>query len=107
MKPKEKSRIYLGGMILVALGILILLNSTGTYVFSKSWPILLIVISASVLLQNWKEMSGWFIGVVGLILLIEENWLKNISEITKFGMPLILVAIGLFFMLRGLTKGRR
>ncbi|MFB3926701.1 MAG: hypothetical protein ACE14T_11670 [Syntrophales bacterium] len=104
MQSKEKTRIFVGGSILVTLGVLILLNSTGIYGFNKSWPILLIVISIGTLFQNYRDAVGWFIGVVGIIFLVIRNWYVNIGELATYGLPMLLIAVGILVVLRSFKK---
>jgi len=63
MGTKEKMKVLTGGVILIALGILIFLNSMGYYGFDKSWPIFLIVISICTLVQQVRDIGGWLIGL--------------------------------------------
>ena len=63
MEPKEKRHILTGGMILITLGVLIILNNTTAYRFGMSWPILLIVVAIGTLVQRVKDIGGWIIGV--------------------------------------------
>ena len=43
MQAREKTRILTGGLILITVGVLILLNTHTEYVFSRTWPVFLIV----------------------------------------------------------------
>ncbi len=101
MLLKEKRNIYTGGLILITLGVLILLNNLGEYGFNKSWPILLLVVSAAMLFQSPRDKGGWFIGLVGLMFLVKENWYSQLKEVTDYIVPLILIVIGVFVFLRG------
>ena len=100
MQPKERRRVLTGGLILITLGVLILFNSMGVYGFAKSWPILLLVVALGTLLQNWRDMAGWFIGLVGLIFLIKENWYGKLGEYANYAVPLILILLGAYVLLR-------
>jgi len=104
VEPKDTKRIFTGGAILVTLGVLILLNSSGVYGFNKSWPILLLVISAGTLVQNVRDMIGWFIGAVAVIFLVIRNWYVNIGELATYGLPLLLIAAGVVVLLKSLKK---
>ena len=104
MQAKETRKVLAGGLILITLGVLILLNSMGEYSFSKSWPILLIVIGATTLLQNRKDKTGWFIGAAGLVFLFEKNWFAGYGDITRYGMPVLLIVIGAFILLKAMKK---
>ena len=58
---KDKLNILTGGMILITLGVLIYLSKAEIYSFSKTWPILLIVVGVCTLIQRFKDIGGWFI----------------------------------------------
>lgn len=100
MQSKEKRRILTGGLILITLGILILLNSMGQYGFGHSWPILLLVVALGTLLQSPRDMAGWFIGIVGVVFLVKENWYGRLGEYTNYAVPLILIVLGFYVLLR-------
>jgi predicted membrane protein len=101
-KPR-KSGILTGGMILIALGMLIILHKTGIWVFSQSWPLLLIVIAIGTLLQRIRDLGGWIIGCVGAVFFISENLEVRIYAIASFLLPLLLILVGVNI----LQKNRR
>ncbi len=104
MEQREKRQILTGGVMLIALGILILLNSLDIYGFSKSWPILLIVIAIATLAQNVRDAVGWVVGAVGIVFLVVKNWYANIGELTTYAMPVLLIVIGFYMLLRRRKK---
>ena len=91
-------RVLTGSLILIALGVLILLNNLELYGFTKSWPILLLTVGAGSLLQNWRDKMGWFIVFVGVLFLVKENFYGKLAEFTTFAAPLILILIGVFVL---------
>jgi putative Mn2+ efflux pump MntP len=97
---REKRRVLTGGLILITLGILILLNSMGAYSFAQSWPILLLVVALGTLLQNERDKGGWFIALIGVLFLIKENWYRQLGEYTNYAVPLILIVIGVYVLIR-------
>jgi hypothetical protein len=104
VEQKDKRQILVGGVVLVTLGILILLNGMTKFGFEQSWPILLIVISITTLAQSPKDLVGWFIGVVGLIFLIDSNWSVEIGTLKTYILPPLLILIGLVMLYR---RGRK
>jgi predicted membrane protein len=104
MEPKEKRSILTGGMILIALGILIILSKMNVWGFSRSWPVLLIVIALGTLIQRSKDLGGWIIGCVGLIFLLSENWDVKIYAIATFLLPLLLILAGLNVLVKYFKK---
>jgi hypothetical protein len=106
MEEREKMHVLTGGMILITLGILILLNSLDIYGFSKSWPILLIIIAIGTLIQRAKDIGGWFIAVAGVIFLISQNGWIDMNKIAVYALPLLLIVIGANIMRKNYRKHR-
>jgi hypothetical protein len=104
VEQKDKRQILTGGLMLIALGVLILLNSLEIYEFNKSWPILLIVIAVAALAQNVRDAIGWFIGAVGIMFLVVKNWYVHIGELTKFALPIFLILLGAYMLYRRTRK---
>ncbi len=100
MEAKERTKIVVGGLILITLGVLILMNSLEVYGFGKSWPILLIVIAIGILIQRSRDVGGWFIGIVGFIFLIIKNWYVDVGNIAKYILPLILIVLGILMFFK-------
>ena len=73
MHVREKFDIVTGGLILITLGCLIILNNMGIYGFDKSWPILLLVIAFGMLIQKVKDIGGWLILIIGIIFFLIKN----------------------------------
>jgi hypothetical protein len=96
MKEQRTRRGALtGGMILIGLGVLIFLSKMGIWPFGQSWPVLLIIVAASILIQRPRDVGGWVIGSVGLIFLISESFDVKIYAIAQFLLPLLLILVGI------------
>jgi bacteriorhodopsin len=108
MGTKEKMKVLTGGIILIALGILIFLNTMGYYGFDKSWPIFLIVISMCALVQQVKDIGGWLIGFVGIAFLVIKNVhtddLDKYSTYAIYALPALLVLLGLCIIVNHFRK---
>ena len=104
MEQKEKRHILTGGMILITLGVLIILNNTTEYGFGMSWPFLLIVVALGTLVQSPKDIGGWIIGVVGIIFLLKETWQINIGALAVYLMPLLLILLGIHVIVKQRLK---
>ena len=107
MEPTEKrSRrsILTGGLILIALGILIILSKMDVWRFSQSWPVLLIVIALGTLIQRGKDLGGWIIGCVGLVFLVSENLDLKIYAIATFLLPVLLILAGINVLMKYFKK---
>jgi hypothetical protein len=82
-------------MILITVGILIILNKITAFGFSRSWPILLIVIGIGTLVQRVRDLGGWFLVAAGVIFLLIYNWQMDIQIISTYILPGLLIVIGI------------
>jgi len=98
MQAKEKTKILTGGLILITVGALILLNQHTDYGFSRTWPVFLIVISVSTLMQRYQDIGGWLIGIAGVVFLVMKNWFTAYEKFANYGLPVLLIVLGIFFM---------
>lgn len=106
MKTERGARGFVGAAILITLGILIILNSSDIYGFDKSWPILLIVISATMLAQRSRDMGGWLVGVVGVGFFVMKNFYPEIEDWGKYVFPVLLILLGGYIIFKK-TRGKR
>jgi predicted membrane protein len=101
---RGKRSILTGGMILIALGVLIILSKMNVWGFSQSWPVLLIVIATGTLIQQVKDLGGWIIGCVGLVFLVSENLDVKIYAIATFLLPALLILAGINVLMKYFKK---
>jgi hypothetical protein len=94
VEKREKRHILTGGMILIALGVLIMLHKTAVFGFDKSWPVLLIVIGIGAIAQRGKDLGGWFIAAAGFVLLLMQNRQLDIQMVSTYVLPLLLIGVG-------------
>ncbi len=97
---KDKLNILTGGMILITLGVLIYLSKAEIYSFSKTWPILLIVVGICTLIQRFKDIGGWFVTVVGVMFLITEFYGLQLYQYSQYILPAVLIMLGAFVLLK-------
>lgn len=107
----------LGGLILIAIGVVFLLNQLGIwsvdigYVFKNYWPVILIMFGLKGILIQRRLDYGWggsylwnlIVVVVGLVFLNNNlRWFNQIGfeDIFKFLVPFILIVLGLNMLLR-------
>jgi hypothetical protein len=102
---REKQHILTGGLILITVGILIILNKTTAFGFNKSWPVLLIVIGIGALAQRIRDLGGWFLLAAGVIFLANYNWELDTRILSAYLLPALLIVIGLV-VLRKYFKGK-
>lgn len=98
--PNEKRNILTGGLILITLGVLIFISKSTSYSFGQTWPILLIVIGVSTLIYRIRAIEGWFVATVGVIFLIIEFYGFDLYKYSQYILPVILVLLGIFVLLK-------
>ncbi len=97
---RETRNIITGGLILIALGVLIFVAKTTSYGFGQTWPILLIVIGISTLFQKVTDAGGWFITVIGIIFLFMEIYGLELSKYSQYIFPVVLILLGIYVLLK-------
>ena len=98
MEIREKRGVITDGVVLIALGVLIFLNTANIYIFSESWPLMLIVISVYVLVRSIYNTGGWAIGVVGVIFLVIRNFYPDLDTAASYILPLLLILLGAYML---------
>lgn len=104
MEKRNKRSILTGGMILITIGALIILHKMDVWEFSRSWPLLLIVIAAGTVIQRVKDLGGWIIGCVGLVFFLSENLGMEIWKIVNLLLPLLLILLGVHIIIKHFKK---
>ena len=99
--------VLTGALILIALGVLILLNSARLYGFDESWPVLLIVVAVGLLVQHMENVSGWLVGAVGVFFLALKRFYPGSMEWAKYVVPAIMILTGAFLVYEWFKKRRR
>ena len=111
------NRIFIG-LIVVAVGVIFLLNSMDYIdfsigdLFSTFWPLILIYIGAVQLLTNWRNASGWwggFILVLGCIFLGDRVNIPilsdlSIGDIIRYCIPIFIILVGVRMILKPRSK---
>jgi len=100
MERKEKINVITGGMVLITLGVLVILGNTQIWSFTRSWPVLLIVIAIGTLIQRFKDLGGWIILAVGVVFLLTEVFGMQIYALGKYLMPVLLIVVGANILLK-------
>ena len=106
MGIRGKRGVITDGVILIALGVLIFLNTANVYIFSESWPFMLIVISVYILIRSAYNTGGWAIGVVGVIFLVIRNFYPDFDTVASYILPLLLILLGAYILFANF-KGRQ
>lgn len=100
MKTEGRARGVIGAAILITLGILMILSSSGVYGFDKSWPILFIVISAIMLAQRLKDVGAWIIGAAGVGFFVMKNFYPHVQNWGKYAFPVLLIVLGGYILFK-------
>lgn len=98
--PGEKRNIITGGLILITLGVLIFISKTTHYSFGQTWPVLIIVIGISTIMQRFRDFGGWFITIAGAAFLINELYGFDLSQYSQYLLPAILILLGIFVIFK-------
>jgi hypothetical protein len=109
MEPNGKRagrNVLTGGMILIAIGSLIILHKMDVWEFSRSWPLLLMVIAAGTLIQRVRDLGGWIIGCVGLVFFLGENLGMEIWKIVNLLLPFLLILVGVHIIIKRNKKNK-
>ena len=74
-EKRARRSVLTGGLILIALGTLIILSKMDVWRFSQSWPVLLIVIAVGTLVQRVKDIGGGLSAVSGWSFWSRKTWI--------------------------------
>ncbi len=106
----KKSRNIILGVVLVAAGVLLVLNAlniTNIDIFFDGWWTLFIIIPCGIGLFTEREKLGNLIGIlVGIFLLLCCQDILSFSLLWKLLVPVIIVVIGLKLVFKGLFAGK-
>jgi uncharacterized membrane protein YccC len=97
---EKKHNAFTGGVILITLGVLIYLSKSGNYPFGQTWPVLLIAVGVCTLIQRFKDLGGWFITIAGVVFLFNELYGFDLSRLSQYLLPALLILLGIFVILR-------
>lgn len=97
---QERRSMITGGLILITLGVLIFISKTTSYHFGQTWPVLIIVIGLSTVFQRAKDLGGWFITIAGAGFLVNELYGFNLSQLSQYLLPGILILLGVYVIIR-------
>ena len=96
----SKRHMLTGGLILIALGVLIYLSKANIYPFSHTWPVLIIVIGFGTIIQKATDFGGWFVTIAGVFFLIIEFYGFDLHKYSIYILPAVLILLGIFVILR-------
>ena len=94
----SKRHMLTGGLILIALGVLIYLSKAGVYPFAQTWPVLIIVIGIGTIIQRASDFGGWFITIAGVAFLVNELYGLELHKYSQYVLPAALILLGIFVL---------
>lgn len=99
--PSKYSGKYIAGFILMAVGLLLLLQQLDWFFFPHwlfSWPMILIIIGLVQRANNRSKSSSWLILIVVGCLFLTEKIFPG-ENVIHLGWPVIIIAAGLWMIL--------
>jgi len=99
-QSREKNKIS-GGIIIVAVGIVLLMRNMGVLLpdWLFTWPVILILVGIySGIKHNFKNNSWLIITGVGVFFLISK-FIRSL-HLEPFFWPLVIIAVGIIYMIR-------
>lgn len=104
-----KGKIQLmGGIVLLTLGCLFVLDRLFILDVRTSWPLLLVVIGLGLFLLNRRTLAGWIIGGIGVILFVVYfviAFFPGVEAWSDLVWPIILIIVGVLLLYRYYHSG--
>lgn len=103
--PRRRNSRPVFGIILVAIGILVLLHTLSDlpifgYVMDIGWPVVLIIIGVLIGIRNNFQKNAWWILIaIGVFNLIPVFHIGTVSS-TDLAIPVLFIGVGLFVVFR-------
>ncbi len=102
--------MLMGGLLLVTLGPLLLLDNLEILYFRETtWPLLLVAIGFGLFLWNRRTLAGWIIGGIGIIFFVVNFvifFFPGFEDWTFLVGPIILIIIGVLLLHRSYHDSR-
>jgi hypothetical protein len=102
--------MLMGGLVLVTLGPLLLLDNLEILYFRETtWPLLLVAIGFGLFLWNRRTLAGWIIGGIGIIFFVVNFvifFFPGFEDWTFLVGPIILIIIGVLLLYRSYHDSR-
>jgi len=102
MRQGKKGQL-MGGIVLLTLGSLFILDRLFILNIHTSWPLLLVAIGLGLFLMNRRTLAGWIIGGVGVILFVVYfviAFFPGVEAWSDLVWPIILIIIGVLLLHR-------
>jgi len=103
VQEKKGKGQLMGGIILLTLGCLFILDRLLILGVHTSWPLLLVAIGLGLFLMNRRTLAGWIIGGIGVILFVVYfviAFFPGVEAWSDLVWPIILIIIGVLLLYR-------
>ena len=100
---RTKKGQLIGGLVLLTVGILFILDRLIILEIYISWPVILVVIGVGLFLSNPQSLASWIVGGIGAILFLVNFVIAFFPEVEAWSdlvWPTILVIIGILLLYR-------
>ena len=100
---RSKQGQLIGGLVLLTVGVLFILDRLIILEIYISWPLILVVIGIGLFLSNPHSLASWIVGGIGVILFVVNFVIAFFPEVEAWSdlvWPTILVIIGILLLYR-------
>jgi len=100
---RTKKGQLIGGLVLLTVGVLFILDRLIILEIYISWPVILVVIGVGLFLSNPHSLASWIVGGIGVILFVVNFVIAFFPEVEAWSdlvWPTILVIIGILLLYR-------
>lgn len=108
MEKNHRNSKVVGGLIVIAAGVLILLNQMGFAFppFLLSWKMILIAIGFVMLIKhNFQKTSAYVLIAIGTVFILND-FFPNIIE-TRFFWPILIIGIGISMIFKNSSSSKK
>ena len=108
LMSRGKKGQLMGGLVLLTLGSLFILDRLLILSIYTSWPLLLVAVGLGIFLTNPHTLAGWIVGGIGVILFVVNffiDFFPSVEAWSDLVWPTILIIIGVLLLYRYYHKG--
>jgi predicted membrane protein len=101
-KHHPRSGRFFGGLIILAVGVVLLLNQLGSVIFPHwlfTWPMIVLVVGLYIGARHGFRVGSWLIVMLVGGAFLTEEFYPNLS-ISDYVWPGVIIAVGLLMILR-------
>ncbi len=105
IENKQRNSKLFGGLIVVAVGVLILLKQMNVYIadWILSWEMILIVVGVSMLVKHkFQKTSAYVLILIGVIFMLNDFYPNSIE--TRFVWPVLIILVGISMLFKNNNK---